>query len=271
MSSLVPAQPVALDKHVGVCRSSSVPALYWWNLPLAMPRLLTLAAEALPGGRLVIHPAPALGAHAAAIGARGWPGETAVVRDVQRFLALCADGDIPPVTAAFFSAAAGEVELARYCSRIPAELEQLPFTVALRPDGDGRARYEGCFRAPGRALAALEEVALGRRFGADPAQQEAELLAALALQPGRAASLRLVLQQGGVRLLREQAGGLRQWILLESGSGEAAIRREPSLAEAVRRRVRESWRRFPVGVVMFAGLPFFIAAFWLASLTRRRK
>jgi hypothetical protein len=260
-----------IEKHVAVRRSDLEPTLYWWNLPLALPRLVAFGAEALTAGHLVVHPGSALGAHAAALGARVTPGDTATVRDVQRLLVLRTEGEIGPLTGAFFPASAGEAELAPRWGRFLAELERLPFTIAFAPVGDGRARHEFCFRVPGHAVVALEELALGRRFGSAPGQLEMELLVGLALPPGRRTPLRLVLQDGGARLVRDEAGGRRQRTLLHSGQGYTGVREETTLAAALRARCRESWRRFPVGVVMFAGLPFFIAAFWVASLLRRRK
>jgi hypothetical protein len=124
---------------------------------------------------------------------------------------------------------------------------------------------------PGRAIAAQEELALGRRFGAAPGQLEMALLQGLALQPGGSTRLRLVLQDGSARLVRDEAGARRRLTLLHAGQGYTGVREEVSLSAALRARCREDWRRFPVGVVMFAGLPFFIAAFWLASLLRRRR
>ena len=97
-----PAPPARLEKFVAVRRSDQVPSTLWWSLPLALPRLGALCADALQGARLVVQPASALGTHAAAVGAQAPPGGTSVVRDVGRFFALRADGAIGPCTAALF-------------------------------------------------------------------------------------------------------------------------------------------------------------------------
>ena len=201
MSDPVPTPPAGLEKYVAVRRSEREPTLYWWSLPLALPRLAALEAEALHAARLVVHPAAALGTHAALLGARATPGDTAAVRDVQRLLALRAEGAVGPLTAALFPASVSDAELAPRLGRFLAELERLPFTIAFAPVGDGRARHEFCFRVPGRAIAALEDLALGRRFGGAPGQVEMALLHGLALPPGRSTPLRLVLQEGSARLV----------------------------------------------------------------------
>ena len=89
-----------------------------------------------------------------------------------------------------------EAELAARLPRFRADLEHLPFTIAFAPAGDGRARHDFCFRVPGKVIAALEELALGRSFGGNPGQVEMALLQGLALRAGGTASLRLVMQQG---------------------------------------------------------------------------
>jgi hypothetical protein len=81
--------------------------------------------------------------------------------------------------------------------------------------------------------------------------------------------LRLVMQDGKAQLLGIDASGRRRVQYLESGKGYTGLYEELSMRDAVRERVREGWRRFPIGVVMFAGLPFFIAAFWIGSFLRR--
>ena len=140
VSDPVPTPPAGLEKYVAVRRSEREPTLYWWSLPLALPRLAALEAEALHAARLVVHPAAALGTHAALLGARATPGDTAAVRDVQRLLALRADGAVGPLTAALFPASVSDAELAPRLGRFLAELERLPFTIASHRWGTaGRA------------------------------------------------------------------------------------------------------------------------------------
>lgn len=262
--------PAQLLKFVAVRRSSEVPTVYWWSLPLALTRVALLDAETLPGARVVVHPGTVLGAHAAEVGAQESPGGTATLRGVRQFFELRAEGLIGPCTAALFPPGVNDAELAARLPCFRSDLERLPFTLALRPRGDGRARHEFCFRVPGKVIAALEDLALGRAFGGDLGQVEIALLQGLRLRPGDTANLRLVMQQGGASLVRIEAGGRRRVTYLESGQGYTGIEAEVTLGEALRQRGRESWRRFPVGVVMFAGLPFFVAAFWAANLFRSR-
>jgi hypothetical protein len=122
---------------------------------------------------------------------------------------------------------------------------------------------------PGKVIQALEHLALGRGFGGNAGQVEMALLQSLGLRPNHAAPLRLVMQGGAAELVGIDASGRRRVTYLESGKGYTGVYQELSLRAAIGERVRESWRRFPIGVVMFVGLPFFIATFWIANLARR--
>ncbi len=263
------APPARLVKFIRVRRSNRVPTAYWWSLPLGLPRFGALYAEALAGARMLVRPASALGDHARELGAEPSAGGAASLHDVPRFLALRGEGRVGPCTAALFPATVSEAEIAARSFDRRTELERLPFTIAIVPCGDGRARHEYCFRVPGKVIAALEDLALGRRFGGDPGRLEMAMLHGLGLRPGQSAELRLEMESGGACLVRIEAGGRRRLTLLQSGKGYTGTRESLSLGAALRERWRESWRRFPVGVVMFVGLPLFIATFWIAGLFRR--
>jgi hypothetical protein len=83
------------------------------------------------------------------------------------------------------------------------------------------------------------------------------------------AHLRLEMRDGGATLCGPSAGGRQRVQYLEAGKGYTGVYEELSLRDAVGERWREAWRRFPIGVVMFVGLPFFIAAFWARALVTR--
>lgn len=260
----------SLTKQVSVQRSNRVPTLYWWSLPLRLRDAATLFSGGLATARAVVHPASALGNEAAALGAQLWPGDTARVTDVGALLEARDEGRVAPCTIAIFPATVRDDELEPRMTRFHDDLERLGFTIAIVPDGDGRARHHFCFRVPGQVIVALEHLAHGRGFGGNPGQVEMALLSGLQLRPKHQASLRLVLQNGGTMLLGEGAGGRRRITYLESSKGYTGVFEDLSLREFAGERAREAWRRFPVGVVMFIGLPFFIATFWIHSLMTRR-
>jgi len=270
---VAPALPTAsarLTKQVSVQRSNRVPTLYWWGLPLRLRDVATLYADGLAGARAVVHPASALGEDRATLGATAWPGDTARVTDVRALLEARDGGRVGPCTIAIFPPTVRDDELEPRMPRFHDDLERFGFTIALIPDGDGRARHRFCFRVPGKAILALEHLAHGRRFGGNPGQVEMALLTGLQLRPKHVAQLRLVLQGGGVQLVGEGAGGRQRITYLESNQGYTGVIDELNLHDAARERAREAWRRFPLGVLMPTGLLFFIAIFWIHSLMTHR-
>jgi hypothetical protein len=262
-------EPGMLQKFVVVRRSDEVPTLYWWTLPVGPRAIAALYADALQQARAVVHPASALAGLEAELRADPWPGGTARVREVGALLAARDQGRVGPCTIAFFPPTVRDDDLERRVAQLRSELERLPFTIAMVPEGDGRARHHYCFRVPGKVIQALEHLALGRGFGGNSGQVEMALLQGLGLRPNHAAPLRLVLQGGGAALVGLDGSGRRRVTYLESGKGYTGVYDELSMREAIGERLRESWRRFPIGVVMFVGLPFFIAAFWIGSLAQR--
>ena len=258
-----------MQKFVSVRRSNRLPTLYWWSLPLAPRTVATLFADALENARAVVHPASALAGFEQELGVRPWLGGTARVERVGALLAARDDARLGPCTIAIFPPTARDEDLERRVARFEEELERLPFTIAMVPDGDGRARHHFCFRVPGKVIAALEHLALDRGFGGNSGQVEMALLQGLALRPNQVAALRLVMQGGGASLVGIDASGRRRVVHLESGKGYAGVLETLSMRDALGERIREGWRRFPIGVVMFVGLPFFIATFWIGSLVRR--
>lgn len=259
---------VVLTKDLAVRRSDVVPTLYWWTLPLPVQRLPALYADALAGARALVVPAAALGG-STAVAARVLPGGVALVADCAALLLARDQGRVGPCTIAFFPPGTPDTVLEARAPEMHAGFEKLPFTIALRPERDGRARHHYCFRVPGKVIAALEVLALQREFGGNHGQVEMALLQGLQLRPGQSVPLQLVLQHGQAALCGTSSGGRRRVTHLESGKGYTGVYDEVTFPEALRRRAREGWRRFPVGVVMFAGLPFFIAVFWIARWAGR--
>jgi hypothetical protein len=261
--------PGVLTKFIEVQRSNRVPTLYWWALPLPLPVLVALDAEAFAGARAIVHPGAALGAAAAEVSAAPGPNNTALVANVQRLLEARDAGRVGACTIAVLPPAVRGPALEALAAKMPSGLETLPFTIALRADGDGRARHHFCFRVPGKVIAVLEHLALGRSFGGNPGQVEMALLQGLRLRPKQRVRLRLVMHAGQAALAGLDRGGRNRITYLEAGKGYTGVYEPVSLAAALGERTREAWRRFPVGVVLFIGLPFFIASFWIANLLGR--
>jgi hypothetical protein len=264
--------PVACTKFITVQRSDLTPTLHWWSLPLPLRALSSIASDQLNGAHAVVHPASAALAVSPGLEVVG-DADAAVawVDDVATFFAACDDGRVAPCTIAVFPSSITRTQLAPRLARFARDLEHLPFTVAVRPEGGGRGRHRFCFRVPGKVVTAIEQVALGRGFGGSPGQIELALLQALALRPKQQARLTLVLQDGGATLEQTRTGGRRHVTWLVSGAGFVGQERERAWSDVARARFREDLRRFPVGRVMFVGLPFFIASFWVATLLRRRR
>ncbi len=261
--------PGVLTKFIAVERSHRVPTLYWWTLPLRLRVLAALNAAALTGARALVYPGTAIGAATAEVGADGAPNGTALVANVGALLEARDAGRIAPCTIAIFPPAVRRPDLDALAAHLPSGLEHLPFTIALRADGDGRARHHFCFRVPGQVIAALEHLALDRSFGGNPGQVEMALLQGLRLRPKQRAGLRLVMHAGEAALVGHAGGGRNRITYLESGKGYTGIYEPVRLADALAERSREAWRRFPVGIMLFIGLPFFIATFWIANLMGR--
>lgn len=245
--------PVACTKFIAVQRSDRAPTLHWWSLPLPLGALATIAPDQLAGAHAVVHSHTGI----------------AFVEDMAALFAACDNGRMQECTIAIFPLSIARAQLQPRLANFVADLEHFPFTIAIRPEAGGRGRYRFCFRVPGKIVAAIEHVALGRSFGGNPGQVEMALLQGLALRPKQRADLRLILQEGGATLEQDFAGGCRHVTWLASGRGFVCERTEIAWPDVVRARFREDTRRFPVGRVMFVGLPFFIATFWIATLLRR--
>jgi hypothetical protein len=168
---------------------------------------------------------------------------------------------------AFFPPTARDSDLERRAAHFHEELERLPFTIAMQSDGPSPGRHRFCFRVPGKGHRRTRGARLAARLWWQRGPGRDGALARLGLRPNHVAHLKLVLQDGRAALIGIDQGGRRRIQYLESDKGYTGVYEDLSLADAVGERVREAWRRFPIGVVMFVGLPFFIAAFWIGSLT----
>jgi hypothetical protein len=264
-------ESAGIQKTIWVRRSDRMPMLYWWSLPLSLQALGRTFAETVETARALVRPATALGACALELGAREMTRDVALVSDVGSLLEAHHEGRVRNCTIALFPPSRTEAELERDAPRFERDLERLAFTIAIASGGDGGTRHRFCFRIPGKVLEAIEALALGRRFGGNLGQVEMAFLQGLNLRPNQVMRLTLALHDGEVSLWGVDRAGRRRIYYLESGKGYTGTYEELGLREAVGERMREVWRRFPIGVVMFAGLPFFIGAFWAQNALSRRK
>ena len=264
----MPDPAVVLTKFVAVRRSPVVPALHWWTLPLPVQRLAGLYADLIAGAGALVSPGQAVGA-GAQVAARLLPGDVALVADGAALLTARDQGRVAPCTIAFFPPGMSDADLETHAAAMRDALETLPFTIALQPEGDGRARHHYCFRVPGKVVLALEHLALERGFGSHPEQVEKALVQGLQLRPGQRLELQLVLRDGKASLGGASSTGRQSVKYLESGKGYTGSSAALPFGTALRDHTREAWRRFPVGVVMLAGLPVFIAAFWIGRWAGR--
>jgi len=253
----------SIEKTLWVRRSDRTPTLYWWSLPLSPSGLARVFHDTLVSTRALVYPLAAAGRCADRLDFTRLSSSVARVDDVLALLSALDHERVRACTVALFPASRSDAELVHAAAALPEDLERQGFTIALLPGGEGDARFRYCFRVPGKVLEAVEALALGRRFGGNLGQVEMALLQGLALHPNQAARLRLVLEAGGATLHGVDRAGRRRIRYLETGKGYTGTYEEMTLREAVGERVRESWRRFPISVVMFAGLPFFIGAFWV--------
>lgn len=264
------AQRGAIHKTLWVRRSNHMPMLYWWSLPLSLQAFAKIFAQDLDATRALVRPVSALRHCATEVGARPLEADTAIVPHVHRLLEACHDRRAQDCTIAIFPPSRTEADLERDAPRVGRDLERLGFTMAIAPHGDGGTRHRFCFRVPGKVLEAVEALALARRFGGNLGQVEMAFLQGLGLRPNQAMRLTLALERGEASVWGVDRAGCRRIHYLESGKGYTGTYEELGLREAVGERVRERWRRFPIGVVMFAGLPFFVAAFWVQNVLRRK-
>lgn len=271
-AATLPSPPAEIHKTLWVRRSNVTPTLYWWSLPLSLHGFATVFAAECRAACALVLPASVLAVGAAAVRGREVVPGVACVEDVVALLQACDEGRVGPCRLALFAPGRGDAALQRAARGMAADLDRQGFSMAIDVGGDGGMRHRFAFRVPGKVLEALQALALGRRFGGNLGQVEMALLQRLGLRPGQRARLQLVLRDGRATLQGLEHGGRRRVRYLESQQGFTGSREELTLREAVGERWRESWRRFPVGVVMFAGLPFFIGAFWVQhTLTRRRR
>ena len=265
------APPIVIQKTLWVRRSNVQPTLYWWSLPLSLAVLADLFPEACAAACALVTPARALATDAAFAAAPQLAPGVARVDDVAGLLRAGDAGRIGPCSMALFAPGRSARDLARIAATLASDLDRLGFSIAIVPGGEGGMRWRFACRVPGQVLEVLEAVALGRRFGGNLGQVEMALLQHLGLRPGQRTRLVLVLDDHGATLQGIERQGRRRVRYLESQHGFVGTHEDLSWREAVGARARESWRRFPVGVVMFAGLPLFIGAFWVQDAWARRR
>lgn len=256
-----------MAKAIRVRRSDRTPTLYWWSLPLPLRDFQRLYAPVLAGARALVHPVTALAQTQHLV--VGTNGAVAFVDDVTGLLLARHEGLVRACCMAFFPPSRTTADLERFAVRMGSELELTGFTMALRAESDAPSRHEFCFRVPGKILEALQLLAAGRPLGENLGQVEMALLQGLALRPKQDRQLELVSLSGAAELVGLQ-DGWRRVQYLHSARGYTGVYEDLGFGQAIRGRVREAWRRFPIGVVMFAGLPFFIGAVWAKNAVSRK-
>ena len=266
---------VRLQKHLSVWRCGSEPDLHWWSLPFSLKQFARVFAADLRGAQASVVPADALDAVDAALlavsdelpepsgGAVGvqvapelrqaTPGKADTLRlgDVSALLGLADGGRVSPCRITI------EQQIGTTLCTI-----QVPELLAEQP------QYR--FHRSGDALRVIETLTLGRRFGADPVRTEQDLLRHGDFSNGTKRSLHLVLEKGEARLEAVQDGGRRHTCYLESGRGYRGSSEIRSRWQVWRESWKEERRRFPVKVVLFAGLPVFIGIFRAGAALLRR-
>lgn len=260
----------AIRKVLWVRRSNDMPTLYWWSLPLSFQAFSEIFRDEVTSSKALVFPAQALSACHEALRPQEVAQGVALVLDVPALLRVRDQGRADDCSIVIFPASRTRADLERAAAALPGDLERQGFTMAILPRGDGGMRHRFAFRVPGKVLQAIEGLALGRRFGGNLGRVEMAFLQGLALRPNRRARLALVLENGGASVQGVDRAGRRRVYYLETQKGYTGTWEDLTLRDAVGERVRESWRRFPVGVVMFAGLPFFIGAFWAQHVFSRR-
>jgi hypothetical protein len=247
-----------------------MPTLYWWSLPLSLQAFAEAFQDEIESTQALVFPSAALASSQSELQPQELDGKVALVRNVPALLRARDGGQAGECSIAMFPVNHRLEDLRRVAASLPQDLERQGFTLAIVPPGDGGMRHRFAFRVPGKVLQAIETLALGRRFGGNLGQVEMAFLQGLALPPNHKTRLDLLLENGGASVQGVDRAGRRRVYYLESQKGYTGTWEELTLREALGERVRESWRRFPVGVVMFAGLPFFIGAFWAHHALSRR-
>jgi hypothetical protein len=259
-----------VEKRIGVRRSDRTPTLYWWSLPLPLRDVAHIYADGLAGSRALVYPAAAVAGCGDAIGAAAGGYGTARVDDVTALLQARHEGRVGACRMAIFPASRTDADLALFAARMQRDIELTGFTIAIQSSDASPARHEFCFRVPGKVLDALQFLAAGRTFGDNLGQIEMALLQGLTLRPKQRTQLDLVLAGDAAELVGRDPSGRRRVQYLETGKGYTGVYEELTLRQAVGARTREAWRQFPIGVVMFAGLPLFIGAFWAKNALSRK-
>ena len=259
-----------VEKRLDVRRSNRTPTLYWWSLPLPLREVARIYADGIAGSRALVYPAAAVAACREALAAADGGAGTARVDNVDALLQARHEGLVGPCCIAIFPASRTQADIDRFAERMPQDVEFTGFTIAIRSRDASPARHEFCFRVPGKVLDALQFLAAGRAFGDNLGQIEMALLQGLMLRPKQSARLDLIVSGDSTELVRRDQGGCRRVQYLESGKGYTGVYEDVKLRDVARQRAREAWRQFPIGVVMFAGLPLFIGAFWVRNALSRQ-
>jgi len=265
-------------------RRDGVAGLVWWSLPLSLRQFCRCFAAELRTAEALVEPTHAVDVVDATLLRVGSDEEDVPFLDgsVDERGVVATRVSAPtrpmraqvPSSTLVFADARGLLELADQ-GRVG------PCRITLRqPDGDdvlsleipaqAHDRVQFCFLRPGDALRAVESLALGRRFGTDAEALERVLLDTVMPADGTAHRLHLVLEAGTARLESRSTDERTRTIHLHSEGGESGECETRDRWQVLQERWSEQRRRFPVNVILFAGLPLFIGFFRLSGVLLRR-
>ena len=267
---------VRLQKTLSVRRSTTDVERHWWSLPFSLKQFSQVFHADLRAAEAIISPGNALDAVDAALLAlaEDQPDSSGgVAVEVQVSVGLMQSKQRSPsvlrladVAALLDLADSGRVAPCRIT--IERQGGSPLFTIQVPERHAEQLQY--CFHRRGDAVRALASLTLGRGLGTDPVGAESDLLRHEDFADAARHSLQLVLEKGGARLEGLEDGGRRRVCYLESGRGYQGSSEVRSRWQVWRESWREDCRRFPVKVILFAGLPVFIGMFRAAGALLRR-
>jgi hypothetical protein len=274
-----------LQKSLSVRRSDEDPRHLWWSLPLSLRQFRSCFASDLRHADALVRPPNAVDAVDAVIltvGQQEEPEATATHPTVSPS-ATAGVSVAPqrlqqravPVGAMHFRDVSALLDLADRGRVAPCRISIHPggaaealFHIDIPQHHTARLQYR--FERPGDAVRVLEVLCLGRRFGPDARATEAALLQHEDFQGSDELALQLVLESGTARLESTRHAGRCRTCYLDGNKGYSGAVERRSRWNALWGSWNESRRRFPVNVILFAGLPLFIGFFRASGAVWRR-
>jgi hypothetical protein len=277
LARLAPQAAVRLQKTLSVRRCQEAASLLWWSQPLSLTQFSQVFRNDLRGAEATVLPADALDAVDAALLAvgddlvsepsgSGAVGVQVATNLLQRRHDAPATLRLTNIAALMSRADAGRLAP---CQVTIEPQPGRPFCTMQIPQHNA-AQVQFRFHRHGDAVRALASLTLGRGFGGDPVAAEQALLQHKDFANGTSRELQLILENGAARLEAFEDGGRRRVCYLQSGRGYCGDSERRSRWQVWRAAWNEERRRFPVKVVLFAGLPVFIAIFRAGGALLRR-